>query len=397
MNFDLVIFLDVDWEVKTQKNRQHFLIAELARQLEDCSKILGVECPVCLWTSPFRSPGKFFRWLRFKRLRKVGSNLHVYTPFVFLHNLIADRIPMIKVLNRYLLKTLLNRIMKHLDFNTNNLIAWIHHPYQLENIGLVREKRLVYDCYDDYVSSGTSRIRRHDLKEREQEILKRADWVFVVSEKLMREKSKTSNSIYYLPNAVAYDHFIKGALENDELDKKNDQPVLGFTGKITPRLDFQLLSRLVSKYSNWNFVMIGPWENEVNLKKDSAYRTFVTASNVHMLGPKLYQELPLHMRPMDICLLPYKTDDLFNINCSPLKLYEYLATGKPIVSTDLSAIRNFSSLVYIAKDAEEFEWNVVEALEEQDRTLRERRQAAARENSWEKRAKQVIVLFEEFL
>lgn len=397
MHFDIVFFLDADWEAKSQKNRQHFLIAELARQLEGRSRILGIERPICPWTSPFRNPGKFFQWLLFNRWRKVGQNFYIYTPFVFLHNLIADRIPIFKVLNRYLLKILLNRVMKNLDFNTNNLIAWIHHPYQLGDIGLVGEKRLVYDCYDDYVISETSRIRSHDLKEREQEILKRATWVFVVSEELMREKAKISDNVYYLPNAVEYDHFSKSMQEKDELGKKNDQPVLGFTGKITSRLDYRLLSKLASKYSNWNFVMIGPWENEANLKKDQAYRDFVTAPNVHMQGPKPYQELPYLMRLFDICILPYKTDDLFNINCSPLKLYEYLATGKPIVSTDLPAIRNFDSLVDIAKDDEEFDLKVVKALEEQDRTLREQRQAAARENSWERRAKQVIVLLEEFL
>ena len=103
LNFDIVIFLDVDWEVKTQKNRQHFLIRELARQLEGYSKILGVERPICPFTSPFRDTIKFFQWLHFRHLRKVGSNLYIYTPFVFIHNIIADKIPIMTVFNRYLL------------------------------------------------------------------------------------------------------------------------------------------------------------------------------------------------------------------------------------------------------------------------------------------------------
>lgn len=387
---DFVIFLDAEWEATTQRNRQHFLISELARQLEGCSKILGVERPVCTLTSFFRNRDKFFQWLRFRRLRKVGSNLYIYTPFVFIHNIIAAKIPIMTMLNRYLLRMLLNRVMKHLEFNTNNLFAWVHHPYQLEDLDLVGEKLLIYDCYDDYITSGNSLKRRINLKEREQEILKRADCIIVASEVLLKEKSKINDNVYLIPNAVEYEHFFKGAQEIDELSMKNDGPVLGFTGKITPRLDFRLLYRLVNNNLDWNFVLIGPRENESNLKKDPAYRTFVTAPNVNMLGPKPYQELPLHMRSFDVCLIPYDIDNPFNIHCSPLKLYEYLATGKPVVSTNLPIVKDFKGIVRISKDREDFERQIVKAVQEKDKELYHQRLKVAKENSWQMRAEKIL-------
>jgi len=80
---DLVVFASVDWENPVRKNRQHFLIAELARQLEGRSKVLWVERPICPWTGPFRKREKVWAWVRGRRgLRRVGPNLHAYTPFV---------------------------------------------------------------------------------------------------------------------------------------------------------------------------------------------------------------------------------------------------------------------------------------------------------------------------
>jgi len=144
-------------------------------------------------------------------------------------------------------------------------------------------------------------------------------------------------------------------------------------------------------------VLIGPNENEAQSILNPDYRASVTTPNVRLPGAKLYQELPVYMRDFDVCLLPYTTDDPFNIHCSPLKLYEYLATGKPIVSTDLLAVRLFDGLVRIAQDAREFEQQVAEALQEQDETLRQQRMAAAQENSWERRAETVLEIIEALL
>lgn len=389
---DIVIFLDVDWAARAEKNRQHFLIAELARQLEGRSKVLGVERPICPWTNPFRKRAKFVQWLRGERsLRRAGPNLYIYTPFVFAHNLIAARIPGTTALNRGLLKLLLGRVLKQIEFRADNLIAWVHHPYQAEDVGLVGEKRLIYDCYDDYIVSEPNPVRRRDLKVREWAILRQADWVFVVSEELLKLKRKTNKNVHLIPNGVEFEHFAQAAREEDGGSIPwNDRPTLGFTGKITLRLDFRLLAQLATAHPNWNLVMVGPQEHDAELVYNPDYRDFMALPNVHMTGSKEYRELPASMRSFDVCILPYTTDDPFNMHCSPLKLYEYLATGKPIVSTDLPAVRPFDSLVRIAQDAEEFERQVAAALEERDEELRQRRLAVARENSWEKRAVEVL-------
>ena len=143
----------------------------------------------------------------------------------------------------------------------------------------------------------------------------------------------------------------------------NNGPVLGFTGKISSRLDFVLLSKLASNHFDWNFAMIGPCEN-YNSKKDTAYYAFATSQNVNMLGPKPYQDLPKQMRSIDVCILPYMVNDPFNVHCSPLKLYKYLATGKLIVSTNLPVVAKFKGPVRIAETPEDFGQQVIKALKE---------------------------------
>lgn len=391
---DFVIFLDADWGTTTQRNRQHFLIAELARQLAGRSRLLAVERPVCPWTGPVRTRQKYVEWLRGRRgLRQADTNLFLYTPAVLLHNVVAASVPGLTALNRRLLQALLSCVLKRLDFRTDRLIAWIHHPYQLEDMGLVGERLLVYDCYDDYLNQARGR-RLADLQRREVAILTRADLVLAASERLREALQGRARHVHLVPNGVEFEHFVQAASGETGPAWQDDGPVLGFTGKITPRLDFALLARLAASHPDWRLVLIGSQEHTTELSRDSAYREFVAAPNVHLAGPRPYQELPAQMRIFDVCLLPYAASDPFNAACSPLKLYEYLATGKPIVSTDLPAVRPFDSLVCIARDAEEFERQVAAALQERDDTLRAQRSAAARQNSWERRAEQVIALIE---
>lgn len=393
--FTWIIYLGVDWEASSQKHRQHFLISKLARRLEGNSMVLGVERPICFFTSPFLHGQKFIKWMFCKgRLRKAGSNLYIYTPFVFLHNIIAARIPGITKFNRFLLRIQLMHILNKLNFDTSNLLAWIHHPYQLEDVGLLGERWLVYDCYDDYTVSQRSATCKSDLEGREATILKKADFVFFSSAELLRFKGGGNTNVHLIPNGVEFEHFNKTALKDKISITEDYSTVIGFTGKISTRLDFQLLLRIAEIHRDWRIVMIGPYESKADFIRNPDYCALRSAPNVNLCGPRLYQELPDKMRSFDVCILPYRVDDPFNMRCSPLKLYEYLATGKPIVSTNIPAVRPFDGLVRVARDAEEFESHVVMALAEQDEALVQQRLLVAQENSWKRRVAKILEIFD---
>lgn len=398
-DFDFVVFLSVDWFRSGHKNRQHFLIAELARLTREHSKILCVERPVSPLISPLMRWGKFSKWLRGGRLDKVGANLYVYTPFVFVHDVLAAKLSPLANANKKAVAFTLRRILRNLGFRLNNLLVWIYHPYLLAYIGLVNERLLVYDCYDAYSESPRMSLfgRRVDIEQREVQILKRADIVLTVSEKLKRSKSKINPNCFLLPNAVEADHFGLAAKEETKIEKDIadiSRPIIGFLGNIDcKRIDFDLINHLADTMPQYSFVFIGDIIDDRAYKNSESIRVARRKNNVHFLGCRDYSVLPYYLKAYDVCIIPF-LNNVFNKNCSPLKLYEYLATGKPIVSTNIPAVRSFNGLVHIARDKEEFGRYVKSALGERNKGLSYQRQVAAQENSWEKRVEKILEIIE---
>ncbi len=395
-DYDFVIFLSGEWDTFFRR----YLLRVLAEQLP-MSKVVCVDRPVCLVTTPLRDPTRWIRQLpRRNRLRKLSANLFVYRPWIYLHDHIGAKFPVIQAYNMAWVRRQLLSVMASLGLRKEHLIAWIFDPFQEEYMGLVGEKFSIYECYDEYASSDEVRyFRNHDeMLAREKRILGRADVTFVVSEALYESKCQSSKNIHVVPNGVDFKHFSSVCDEKITVaeDIENvSKPVVGYLGNLTFRIDFGLLRDLADMHPEWVIVLIGG--KNARIRDKNTRKNLVELEqrgNVHFVGPKPYEVLPHYLKAFDVCLLPYVVDDPFNINCSPLKLYEYLATGKPIISTDLPAVRPFDGLVRIAQDTGEFEWQVAEALEERDEDLRERRLTEARENSWESRAKRILDIIE---
>lgn len=397
--YDFVVFLDADWDMRGSRNRQHFLIREIARLIEGKGKVLAIERPVCLVTGLLRQRAKFFDWLKCQRdLRRESENLFIYTPFICMHNVPAASVPWLTKLNRLLMKWQVKRLLHKRRFRQESLVAWIHHPYQLEDIGLVNEKMLVYDIFDDYLSRVNNKQLIH-LKEREAKVLKCADIVFVVSEKLLNVMQWKTERVRLLANGADVDLFAKAIDPVTEIPLEIDalpHPVIGFVGKVTARLDFELLSRLAVSHPEWSLVFVGMYESNSKLSGLPGYRLFRQAPNVFFFGSKPYSSLPGYLKAFDVCILPYLLEGQ-NPSCSPLKLYEYLATGKPIVSVNIPHVASFVPLVRVANSADEFEKNVEEALEEKNSHICQQRLDVARKNSWKRRAEKVLEIIESVL
>lgn len=397
---DVVVFLDAEWDEDSKKNRQHFLIMELSRQLSGRSKVLGVERPICPWTAIFCKHKKFIQWLGGKRgLRRVRESFYIYTPFILVHNLMAAHIPGMTSLNRYLLRILLRRVLKQAGFHLDRLLVWIHHPYQLEDLGLLGEKLLVYDCYDDYFSHLPPRWLV-DLRKREAAILSRSDIVFVVSEWLLELKKANAKEIHLIPNGVEVDLFAQVMSNKTEIPTEMavlSHPVVGFIGRIGAWLNFELLVRLVGAHPDRSFVFVGPHDGDGKLAGCPDYLIFRKSPNVHFIGPKPHEILPRYLKVFDVCIIPYLLEGQVPASSS-LKLYEYLASGRPIVSVDIPSVACLRPFVYIAKNTDDFDQAIDFALaEENNEELRQQRLIAARNNSWENRAHDALAVIEKSL
>ncbi len=391
-DYDFVIFLSGDWDTFFRR----YLLRVLANK-RPMSKVLCVDRPVCLVSTPMRDPARWIKQVAGRdRLRKLGENLFVYRPWVFVHDHVAAKLPVVQVSNMMWVRRQVLSVMASLGLRKEHLITWIFDPFQEEYMGLVGERLSIYECYDEYGSWDEVRFfRTHDeIRAREKRILGKADITFVVSEALYESKCQLSRNIHIVPNGVDFKHFSPVYDERTTVAKDMvnvSKPVIGYLGNLTARIDFGLLCDLADIHPEWVIVLIGGKNAPIRDKNTRRYLDELEQrDNVHFVGPKPYEDLTRYLKAFDVCLLPYVVDDPFNINCSPLKLYEYLATGKPIVSTDLPAVRPFNGLVSIARDVEDFERKVTQALDERDGELRKLRLAAAQENSWERRAETVL-------
>ncbi|MBE0447288.1 MAG: glycosyltransferase [Actinobacteria bacterium] len=273
--------------------------------------------------------------------------------------------------------------MRELNFKDPILIVGGARP---ETLGHLGEKLSVYHCNDDY-SAGTEYMGvPYDwLIKREREVLSKVDLVMVVSPRLLEKKSVEHGNVFCVPTGCDAAHFEKAADGKVNLPPEIasiKRPIIGFMGHINNRIDFDLIYDLATLRPNWSFIFIGgpqPTVDKVKLKR------LESLDNIHMLGFKPKEVLPDYVRAFDVCLIPY-ADDEFNRSCSPIKLYEYLATGKPTVSIPIPALEEFKELIYLASGGEEFLDQIERALSESDKELQVVRMSVARQNDWNARA-----------
>jgi len=286
----------------------------------------------------------------------------------------------------------LNRNLKKLRSCCDNTILWIWEPYFVNAIGKCRADIVCYYIYDEYSLFESAEVTRNKIRIMEKKILRRADIVFAVSKTLQNNKKHVRGDIYVVPNGVDFEVFSRAREQNAKIpsDLCNvPRPRIGYVGAIKGGyIDFELLNYLAEKRKNWSIVLIGP---EVYLNREGSMKyvkRLKARSNVYFLGWKNVDQLPYYVNGLDVCLICYKLDEEKSKNkpqyyCSPLKLFEYFALGKPVVSVNIPAIREFRHLLRIATSKEQWIQAIEESLKKTDLSLVEKRIEVARRNSWD--------------
>jgi len=168
------------------------------------------------------------------------------------------------------------------------------------------------------------------------------------------------------------------------------RPRAGYVGAINAKLDLTLFIELAQRLPRWTVVLVGPVECA---KGDSRLQTLRNMPNVHFLGKKPVEAVPHYIKGLDVCLLPYERNE-WTRHISSLKLYEYLACGKPVVSSDVPAAREQGELVAIAQNVEQFVSLVEGALYDNSEDMVKRRRQVASQNTWRHRVERISALIE---
>ena len=228
------------------------------------------------------------------------------------------------------------------------LIAWYYTPMMLPFSRDLDTSALVYDCMDEL---SKFRFAPEGLLELEQELIDKADLVFTGGSSLYEAKKDRHDSVHLFPSSVDRAHFGKARAAIEDPADQADllHPRLGFFGVIDERFDIDLLDRIAEMRPDWSFVMVGPVAK-------IAPEDLPRRPNIHYLGAKTYNQLPAYLAGWDVALMPFAMNESTQF-ISPTKTPEYLAGGKPVVSTPVKdVVRHYGQLegVQIAGDAETF-------------------------------------------
>ena len=228
------------------------------------------------------------------------------------------------------------------------LIAWYYTPMMLPFSRHLDASAVVYDCMDEL---SKFRFAPETLLDLEAELLERADVVFTGGSSLYEAKKNRHDNVHCFPSSVDRDHFAQArAAQGDPQDQAAiPQPRFGFYGVIDERFDIDLLRQIADMRPNWSFVMVGP---VVKIGEDELPR----AANIHYLGSKTYDQLPAYLGGWDVALMPFAMNESTQF-ISPTKTPEYLAGGKPVVTSPVKdVVRHYGHLqgVKIACDADSF-------------------------------------------
>lgn len=238
--------------------------------------------------------------------------------------------------------------------------------------------RIIVDCLDELSGFRNIGTRILDL---ERTLVAAADRVIVSSHKLAERH--TAHDPLLVPNATDYDRFATAKVTARASKRAARRlglmpPVLGYYGSISYWFDFDLVASAAAARPHWHFLLIGRFDVEVPAELGAL-------PNVHLFGEVPYEELPAHLATFDVCLIPFLLDDLTNAT-NPVKFFEYLSAGKPVVASRMPELKPFAAECFLYEGVHEFLDQVEHAiLAGEDPAQVDARQAVARANTWDMR------------
>lgn len=284
-------------------------------------------------------------------------------------------------LNELIVGVRLKKLVKQLNINNYIYI----NSYNVAFPTLHRQLRpamTVYHCVDPLIEPYQT---RHGLIN-EEILVKDVDMVISTSKELCNKKGLLNKRSFFSPNAANISHSQKALdpkLSVADILSGIKKPVIGYFGNIERRIDYELVKSLIKDNPDKNFVFIGPVDRYYANEEDYKY------PNIFFKGPVPYDLMPAVLKGFDVAIIPFKKDEVSN-NIFPLKLFEYLGSGKPVVSTDFNPdLKDFTDdTVFYCKNAKEFSRALDAALNDTEQQ-KQKRLAVAADNTWEHRAMEI--------
>ena len=383
---DFVVLATADWDNPLWTNKQQLSSRwGVAGHRVLYVESLGLRRP----SVSGRDLGRMWRRLkRANRLRPAAPGVWVFSPLVIpLHDS-----AWVRQVNRRLLTNRLRRAIRRIGMTDS--VLWTYNPLAVDQLGTMEWSGVVYHCVDEL--AGSPGIPSELIENSETELCRTADLVVVSAPGLAEGPRSAARRLEYLPNAADFELFHKAVLGEAVPDDlaRIDRPRIGFFGAISEyKLDLELLGEVFQRRTEWQLVLVGPIGEGDPGTRVAALEAL---PNVHFLGSRSRDELPGYLGGFDVCLLPNRLNR-YTRHMFPLKFFEYLSAGKPVVMTPLPSLEEYRHLAHVAEaNPGAFSLSIERALAESpDDPVRGRRIDEARQHDWNLQAERLATMTRE--
>jgi glycosyltransferase involved in cell wall biosynthesis len=374
---DIVCVGFADWDTELWTNQHHLMSRLAAGNRVLFIESLGLRKPQLAGRDLTRIARRLRRGLT--PARRVPEGLHVLSPLV----LPLHARPAVRKLNARLLPALVRREVRRLDLRAP--ILWAYVPQAEALLDTLKPSLVVYHCVDDIAAQPG--VDGASFRAAEERFARRADLVLASAPALAERMRTLNDNVLYAPN-VADTAAFATALHDGPVDPALaalPAPRVVFTGAVVAtKLDVELIVDVARARRDYSFAFVGPTGMGDPGTDVSALRA---EPNIHLLGGRTRAQLPAVLRGADVGIIPYASNQL-TASIFPMKVYEYLAAGLPVVTTALPALRDVREIA-TAADAPAFAAALDAALASNDPDARAARSAAAAAHSWDARLDEV--------
>lgn len=385
-NHEILCLSNMHWDGHMTCKQQ--IMLRLSKQ----NKVLYVNRPLT-FLSPLSGNEEISPWRQFSEIgskpREVRPNLFVATPPLMLP---LRHLQLSYMTNSQILVMWLHKTMYKLGLHSP--IIWSYLPELARVVKSLPKKMSLYHCVDEHSAWGNWWNSARNIRKREIEMLRNADLVIATSQNLQQKKVEISRHCHFIPNAADLDLFSRAT--HPETQVPSDlaalpKPVIGYVGILGPNhIDIDWVE-FAAKKSGYTFVFVGrKYPETFDLSR------LERCKNVYFFGFIEPAQLPCYLKGMEVCIMPYvkseRTDATF-----PLKLFEYLAAGKPVVSTRTDELVPYAHLISLVDTPEEFLEAINLAHHDDSHEKTKARVEAAKANTWDVRVEDISKLVEETL
>ncbi|MBT2290572.1 glycosyltransferase [Paenibacillus albidus] len=329
---------------------------------------------------------------RTKHIKKHDENEHIYNDFNISESLHIERMRYLPF-NKYSTISFINEFFYKLAIEKTIIkyqpdILWLTHPEHYDLIPQNFKGKIIYDCMDNYSQFTRDDKKRAEINALEKKLVNKSNLVLTSSNGLEKKISgiTTTTQVVTIKNAADFTYFntyySSTELKKRPVELKEGRRIVGYFGGISSWFDIDLLVFIAENHKECDFVIIGPLSNENVVAKASKIE------NILFLGPKIYNELAAYLYYFDVCIMPFLVNDLIK-DVNPIKLYEYLSMGKPVIVPQYDEILEFVEYVYFARNQEDFSRKLGEALAENSTELIKKRIEFAKTNTWNYRVDEI--------